>query len=75
MSSATSTANSAANSAASTAKSATPENVLSSIRNINREQMITYGVIGAEVLGFFTVGTMVGRLKIVGYHGQPHHEH
>ncbi|RMZ78284.1 hypothetical protein DV737_g3924, partial [Chaetothyriales sp. CBS 132003] len=51
------------------------ETVLRSVRNVNRQQLATVGVVGAEVLGFFTVGTMIGRLKIVGYHGQPHHEH
>lgn len=54
---------------------ASPQSVLSSIRNISREQMATVGVIGAEVLGFFTVGTMIGRMKVVGYHGEAHHEH
>ncbi|RMZ78412.1 hypothetical protein DV738_g3873, partial [Chaetothyriales sp. CBS 135597] len=51
------------------------ETVLRSVRNVNRQQLATVGVVGAEVLGFFTVGTMIGRLKVVGYHGQPHHEH
>ena len=54
---------------------ATPEAMLNSVRNVNRQQMITLGVIGAETLGFFTVGTMLGRLKVVGYHGEVHHEH
>jgi F-type H+-transporting ATPase subunit g len=46
-----------------------------SVRNINRQQMASIAVVGAEVLGFFTIGTMIGRLKIVGYHGEVHHEH
>ena len=54
---------------------ATPESILNTIRNVNSQQLVTVGVVGAEILGFFTVGTMLGRLKIVGYHGQPHHEH
>lgn len=53
----------------------TPEGMLSGLRNINRQQLATIGVIGAEVLGFFTLGTMIGRLKVVGYHGEVHHEH
>ena len=53
----------------------TPEGMLSGLRNINRQQVATIGVIGAEVLGFFTLGTMIGRLKVVGYHGEVHHEH
>ena len=51
-----------------------PESFANSLRNINRQQLVTMGVIGAEVLGFFTVGTMIGRLKIVGYHGKVEHE-
>ncbi len=42
---------------------------------MNRQQMVTAGVVGAEVLGFFTVGEMLGRMKLVGYTGdQEHHE-
>jgi F-type H+-transporting ATPase subunit g len=52
-----------------------PQKVLSSIRNTNRQQLISLSVVGAEVLGFFTVGTMIGRMKVVGYHGKPIHEH
>lgn len=48
--------------------------VLNSVRNMSREQMISAGVIGAEVLGFFTVGEMIGRMKLVGYRGEVHHE-
>jgi len=39
------------------------------------QQWLNMGVIGAEVIGFFTVGTMIGRLKIVGYRGEPEHGH
>jgi F-type H+-transporting ATPase subunit g len=49
--------------------SATPASVLNSVRNTNSSQMIAGGVIAAEVLGFFTVGEMIGRLKVVGYRG------
>ncbi|KAJ9616844.1 ATP synthase subunit G atp20 [Cladophialophora chaetospira] len=61
--------------ASSAADSVNPEAVLSSVRNVNRRQLTTVAIIVAEILGFFTVGEMVGRLKIVGYHGEPHHEH
>ena len=54
---------------------ATPEGVLSRIRNMDRRQWASAGVIGAEVLGFFTVGEMIGRFKLVGYRGDvQHHE-
>ena len=52
-----------------------PESVLSSLRNVNRQQLITASVIGAELLGFYTVGTMIGRMKLVGYRGKVEHEH
>ena len=57
------------------AGSTNPESVLSSLRNVNRQQLITAGIIGAELLGFYTVGTMIGRMKLVGYRGKVEHEH
>lgn len=41
------------------------------LRGIDRAALATGGVVLAECLGFFTVGEMIGRLKIVGYHGEP----
>ena len=39
------------------------------------KQLASVGVIGAEILGFFTVGEMIGRLKVVGYRSdREHHE-
>ena len=59
-----------------TASSTSPESILNRIRNMSRADMATVGVVGAEVLGFFTVGEMIGRLKLVGYRGDTeHHEH
>lgn len=58
-----------------TASTMSPEGILSRIRNVNRQQLISAGVVGAEVLGFFTVGEMIGRMKLVGYRGDTeHHE-
>lgn len=58
-----------------TASTMSPEGILSWIRNANREQLVSAGVIGAEVLGFFTVGEMIGKMKLVGYRGDvEHHE-
>jgi F-type H+-transporting ATPase subunit g len=62
-------------SASSAARAATPESILSNIRNVDRKQLVSISVVFAEVLGFFTVGTMIGRMKVVGYHGEVHHEH
>ncbi|EHY57771.1 ATP synthase subunit G atp20 [Exophiala dermatitidis] len=61
--------------ASSVSNSVNPEAVLSSIRNVNSRQLANAGIIFAQVLGFFTVGEMIGRWKIVGYHGEVHHEH
>ncbi|ETN46854.1 uncharacterized protein HMPREF1541_01043 [Cyphellophora europaea CBS 101466] len=52
-----------------------PVATLNTIRNVNRQQLAQFGVVGAEILGFFTVGTMIGRMKVVGYHGEPAHGH
>ena len=43
---------------------------------MSTQQMVAAGVVGAEVLGFFTVGEMIGRMKLVGYRGgvAPHGE-
>lgn len=62
-------------SASSLASSVKPETALNSVRNVSSGQLTTGAVIFAQVLGFFTVGEMIGRMKLVGYHGEPHHEH
>lgn len=59
----------------SAANSITSETILSNIRNTNRQQLISLSVIGAELLGFFTIGTMIGKVKLVGYHGEASHGH
>ncbi|KAK0631782.1 mitochondrial ATP synthase g subunit-domain-containing protein [Immersiella caudata] len=45
-------------------------NVLQRVRNFNKTQAIAGGVLLAECLGFFTVGEMIGRVKLIGYHGE-----
>ena len=60
---------------ASTSSAATPESILSRIRNMDGKQLASAGIIGAEVLGFFTVGEMLGRRKLVGYRGDKEHHH
>ena len=40
---------------------------------MNRQQLVSAGVVGAEVLGFFTVGEMIGKMKLVGYRGDTEH--
>ncbi|KAH8790516.1 putative sorbitol dehydrogenase [Hyaloscypha sp. PMI_1271] len=48
---------------------ATPSSVLNQIRNLNTSQIVAGAVVGAELLGFFTVGEMIGRVKLIGYRG------
>lgn len=59
-------------SASQTASKATqqPASVMQQVKNMNRAQVIAGGVLVAELLGFFTVGEMIGRFKIIGYHGE-----
>lgn len=46
------------------------------IRNLSTKDFVAAGVIGAEMLGFFTVGEMIGKFKVVGYRGGVHdHAH
>jgi len=54
---------------ASTSSTATPTGLLQQIRNLNTAQWAAGGVIAAELLGFFTVGEMIGRFKLIGYRG------
>jgi len=42
---------------------------LNSMRNMNSAQAISAAVVVAEVIGFFTVGEMLGKMKVVGYRG------
>ncbi|KAG0645845.1 ATP synthase subunit [Hyphodiscus hymeniophilus] len=57
------------NQAEQTSANATPTGVLQQLRNINTQQAVAGGIIVAECLGFFTVGEMIGRFKLVGYRG------
>ena len=49
-----------------------PQQAMESIRNVNRQQVGTVALIAAEVLGFFTVGEMLGKMRVVGYRGKGH---
>ncbi|KAI3340668.1 GroES-like protein [Ustulina deusta] len=37
---------------------------------VSRTQLAAAGVVAAECLGFFTVGEMIGRFKLIGYRGE-----
>lgn len=62
-------------STASNAAATNPASVVERARNISTAQLVGGGVLVAEVLGFFTVGEMIGRFKLVGYHGETAHHH
>ncbi len=52
-----------------------PEHLFSRFRGLSRQEMVSGAIIACECLGFFTVGEMLGRLKVVGYRGdREHHE-
>jgi F-type H+-transporting ATPase subunit g len=53
----------------------TPNQAIGRVRNVSRGQFVAGAVVFAEVLGFFTVGEMIGRMKLIGYRGEVHHEH
>ncbi|KAJ8123360.1 hypothetical protein ONZ43_g669 [Nemania bipapillata] len=59
---------SASQTAAKTAQQ--PASILARVQSLSRAQLVAGGVIAAECLGFFTVGEMIGRFKIIGYHGE-----
>ncbi|CAK7203414.1 ATP synthase subunit G atp20 [Sporothrix eucalyptigena] len=40
-----------------------------SVRSLTPAQLAAGGVLAAELLGFFTVGEIVGRFKLIGYRG------
>ena len=58
-----------------TANFGSPKNLLDRVRNASSKDMALAGVTAAEVIGFFTVGEMIGRMNIVGYKGEPAHGH
>ncbi|KAI9899193.1 hypothetical protein N3K66_005654 [Trichothecium roseum] len=50
-----------------------PQSLVQSALRISPAQLAAGGVVAAECLGFFTVGEMIGRFKLVGYHGEVAH--
>lgn len=44
-------------------------NLASRLRSLNTAQIAGGAVIGAELIGFFTVGEIIGKMKLVGYRG------
>ncbi|RMZ45626.1 ATP synthase subunit g [Aspergillus flavus] len=50
-----------------------PGDIAARVRNASPKELALAGVTLAEVIGFFTVGEMIGRMNIVGYRGHPEH--
>jgi F-type H+-transporting ATPase subunit g len=44
-----------------------PFQALSKLRNLDSQQAAAVGVVAAEIIGFFTVGEIIGRFKVIGY--------
>ncbi|RPA97254.1 hypothetical protein L873DRAFT_1829128 [Choiromyces venosus 120613-1] len=54
---------------ASTSPALQPAFILARLRQFTPQEYAQAGVLTAEVIGFYTVGKMIGRRKIVGYRG------
>lgn len=52
-----------------------PQSFLTRLRNLDHATLTTVGVTTAEVIGFFSIGEMIGRFKIVGYRSSGAHAH
>ncbi|KAK3710435.1 ATP synthase subunit G atp20 [Vermiconidia calcicola] len=52
-----------------------PQRFMESVRNMDSTALLTAGVVAAEAVGFFCVGEMIGRLKIVGYRAEQQEHH
>lgn len=55
------------NRVASEANNMQPQNMLAQVRGMSSTEWASIGVIVAEVIGFFSVGEIIGRFKLVGY--------
>lgn len=62
----------ASSAAQSTAQSMSPQSIIKRIQSMDNQQMISVGVVAAEAIGFFTVGEMIGRMKLIGYSSSQH---
>lgn len=60
------------NRVASEASNTTPQNLLAQVRGMSNAQWASIGVVAAEVIGFFSVGEIIGRFKLIGYRAKDH---
>lgn len=52
-----------------------PQSFLARARDMDSATLKQVGIVTAEVIGFFSVGEMLGRFKIVGYRSDAAHVH
>lgn len=52
-----------------------PQSFLNRVRDMDPATLKQVGIVTAEVIGFFSVGEMLGRFKIVGYRSEAPHAH
>ena len=52
-----------------------PESIVNRVRNVDSATFVSASIVAAETIGFFCVGEMIGRLKIVGYRGGQSEHH
>jgi F-type H+-transporting ATPase subunit g len=52
-----------------------PQSFLEKVRNMDAATLTSAGVVAAETIGFFSVGEMIGRFKIIGYRSTGAHAH
>jgi F-type H+-transporting ATPase subunit g len=52
-----------------------PQSFLNRLREMDSATLKQVGIVTAEVIGFFSVGEMLGRFKIIGYRSEAVHAH
>ena len=52
-----------------------PQSFLNRVRDMDSATLKQVGIVTAEVIGFFSVGEMLGRFKIIGYRSEAPHAH
>ncbi|KAK4627152.1 ATP synthase subunit g, mitochondrial [Fulvia fulva] len=50
-----------------------PQSFLARVRDLDAATLTTVGVVTAETIGFFSIGEMLGRFKIIGYRSSGSH--
>lgn len=49
-----------------------PYDLISKYNKMTKDEMVQYGAIGIQLIGFYSVGEMIGRRKLVGYRNYNH---